>query len=167
MILPNSNITNDPPPSLPRLLKLQIKKQNVFNHIWFQHYSTLSSGLSSLSALVWQDFVRPHTKPMSEFKATLIAKVSGTNMCKDFRFYRFYWNFIIQQLFWSQMSLFSFFSCNIWLFGNCRCFPGIYNWRNFNSGEEIVFVCLFVCVLFFYLVVWWFFDVEIYKLSTK
>nr|XP_022341925.1 sodium-coupled monocarboxylate transporter 1-like [Crassostrea virginica] len=38
--------------------------------------STLSSGLSSLSALVWQDFVRPHTKPMSEFKATLIAKLS-------------------------------------------------------------------------------------------
>ncbi|XP_048746831.2 sodium-dependent multivitamin transporter-like isoform X3 [Ostrea edulis] len=38
--------------------------------------STLSSGLSSLSALVWQDFVRPHTKPMSEFKATVIAKLS-------------------------------------------------------------------------------------------
>ncbi|XP_061171731.1 sodium-dependent multivitamin transporter-like [Saccostrea echinata] len=38
--------------------------------------STLSSGLSSLSALVWQDFVRPHTKPMSEFKATVIAKIS-------------------------------------------------------------------------------------------
>lgn len=38
--------------------------------------STLSSGLSSMSALVWQDFVRPHTKPMSEFKATVIAKVS-------------------------------------------------------------------------------------------
>lgn len=38
--------------------------------------STLSSGLSSMSALVWQDFVRPHTKPMSEFKATVIAKMS-------------------------------------------------------------------------------------------
>lgn len=41
------------------------------------HFSTLSSGLSSMSALVWQDFVRPHTKPMSEFKATVIAKMSG------------------------------------------------------------------------------------------
>ncbi|KAK3095173.1 hypothetical protein FSP39_011031 [Pinctada imbricata] len=38
--------------------------------------STLSSGLSSLSALFWQDFVKPHTKPMSEVKATIIAKVS-------------------------------------------------------------------------------------------
>nr|XP_011412119.2 sodium-dependent multivitamin transporter-like isoform X1 [Crassostrea gigas] len=38
--------------------------------------STLSSGLSSISAQMWQDFVRPHTKPMSEFRATLIAKLT-------------------------------------------------------------------------------------------
>ncbi|KAL5018098.1 hypothetical protein ScPMuIL_003820 [Solemya velum] len=38
--------------------------------------STLSSGLSSLSALLWQDIVKPHTKPMSELKATFIAKLS-------------------------------------------------------------------------------------------
>ncbi|KAL5005290.1 hypothetical protein ScPMuIL_018746 [Solemya velum] len=38
--------------------------------------STLSSGLSSLSALFWEDIVKPHTKPMSEMKATIIAKVS-------------------------------------------------------------------------------------------
>ncbi|XP_076096449.1 sodium-coupled monocarboxylate transporter 1-like isoform X1 [Mytilus galloprovincialis] len=38
--------------------------------------STLSSGLSSLSALFWQDIVKPHTKSMSEFKATIISKVA-------------------------------------------------------------------------------------------
>ncbi|XP_052784824.1 sodium-dependent multivitamin transporter-like [Mya arenaria] len=38
--------------------------------------STLSSGLSSLSALFWTDLVKPHTKPMSEFKATVISKLS-------------------------------------------------------------------------------------------
>ncbi|VDI35731.1 Hypothetical predicted protein [Mytilus galloprovincialis] len=39
-------------------------------------FVTLSSGLSSLSALFWQDIVKPHTKPMSEFKATIISKVA-------------------------------------------------------------------------------------------
>ncbi|KAK3095438.1 hypothetical protein FSP39_014685 [Pinctada imbricata] len=38
--------------------------------------STLSSGLSSVSTLFWQDFIKPHTKPMSEFRATIIVKVS-------------------------------------------------------------------------------------------
>ncbi|KAK3589686.1 hypothetical protein CHS0354_015192 [Potamilus streckersoni] len=38
--------------------------------------STLSSGLSSLSALFWQDLVKPHVKPMSEKQATIIAKCS-------------------------------------------------------------------------------------------
>ena len=41
------------------------------------YFSTLSSGLSSLSALFWQDLVKPHTKPMSELKATLISKIAG------------------------------------------------------------------------------------------
>lgn len=38
--------------------------------------STLSSGLSSLSALFWTDLVKPHVKPMSEFKATVLSKLS-------------------------------------------------------------------------------------------
>ncbi|KAL3847667.1 hypothetical protein ACJMK2_018567 [Sinanodonta woodiana] len=38
--------------------------------------STLSSGLSSLSAIFWQDLVKPHVKPMSEKRATIIAKCS-------------------------------------------------------------------------------------------
>ncbi|KAL3847684.1 hypothetical protein ACJMK2_018581 [Sinanodonta woodiana] len=38
--------------------------------------STLSSGLSSLSALFWEDIIKPHVKPMSEIKATVIAKCS-------------------------------------------------------------------------------------------
>ncbi|KAL4220041.1 Sodium-dependent multivitamin transporter [Mactra antiquata] len=38
--------------------------------------STLSSGLSSLSALFWTDIVKPHTKPMSEFKSTVLSKLS-------------------------------------------------------------------------------------------
>lgn len=38
--------------------------------------STLSSGLSSLSALFWTDLVRPHVKPISEFKATVISKLA-------------------------------------------------------------------------------------------
>ncbi|XP_071165366.1 sodium-coupled monocarboxylate transporter 1-like [Mytilus edulis] len=38
--------------------------------------STLSSGLSSLSALFWQDLIKPHTKPMSELKGTIISKVA-------------------------------------------------------------------------------------------
>ncbi|KAL3847668.1 hypothetical protein ACJMK2_018568 [Sinanodonta woodiana] len=40
--------------------------------------STLSSGLSSLSALFWHDIVKPHVKPMSEKQATIIAKCSVT-----------------------------------------------------------------------------------------
>ena len=39
--------------------------------------STLSSGLSSLSALFWADLVKPHVKPMTEFRATVIAKLAG------------------------------------------------------------------------------------------
>ncbi|XP_060588532.1 sodium-dependent multivitamin transporter-like, partial [Ruditapes philippinarum] len=38
--------------------------------------STLSSGLSGLSALFWTDLIKPHVKPMSEFRATLISKLS-------------------------------------------------------------------------------------------
>ncbi|XP_076435873.1 sodium-dependent multivitamin transporter-like [Babylonia areolata] len=38
--------------------------------------STLSSGLSSISALLWTDFVKPVAGPMSERKATAIAKIS-------------------------------------------------------------------------------------------
>ncbi|XP_053403750.1 sodium-dependent multivitamin transporter-like isoform X2 [Mercenaria mercenaria] len=38
--------------------------------------STLSSGLSSLSALLWTDLLKPHVKPMSELKATIISKIS-------------------------------------------------------------------------------------------
>ncbi|KAJ8310435.1 hypothetical protein KUTeg_012300 [Tegillarca granosa] len=38
--------------------------------------STLSSGLSSLSALLWTDLIKPHIKPISDTKATIIAKVS-------------------------------------------------------------------------------------------
>ncbi|XP_076454438.1 sodium-coupled monocarboxylate transporter 1-like [Babylonia areolata] len=36
--------------------------------------STLSSGLSSLSALMWTDFLKPRIGEVSEFKATVIAK---------------------------------------------------------------------------------------------
>ncbi|KAL5004656.1 hypothetical protein ScPMuIL_018112, partial [Solemya velum] len=36
--------------------------------------STLSSGLSSLSALTWEDIIKPHVKFVNERKATLIAK---------------------------------------------------------------------------------------------
>ncbi|KAL5004138.1 hypothetical protein ScPMuIL_017594 [Solemya velum] len=36
--------------------------------------STLSSGLSSLSALTWEDLIKPHMKNVSEVKATVIAK---------------------------------------------------------------------------------------------
>lgn len=38
--------------------------------------STLSSGLSSLSALLLTDIIRPRCKPMSDIKATTIAKLS-------------------------------------------------------------------------------------------
>ncbi|XP_067668239.1 uncharacterized protein [Haliotis asinina] len=38
--------------------------------------STVSSGLSSLSALTWEDVLKPHMPNISEFKATVIAKVS-------------------------------------------------------------------------------------------
>ncbi|XP_046559505.1 uncharacterized protein LOC124268556 [Haliotis rubra] len=38
--------------------------------------STVSSGLSSLSALTWEDILKPHLPNISEFKATVIAKVS-------------------------------------------------------------------------------------------
>ncbi|KAL3847665.1 hypothetical protein ACJMK2_018565 [Sinanodonta woodiana] len=38
--------------------------------------STLSSGLSSLSALFWEDIIKPNVKPMSEKQATVIAKCS-------------------------------------------------------------------------------------------
>ncbi|XP_053401256.1 sodium-dependent multivitamin transporter-like isoform X2 [Mercenaria mercenaria] len=38
--------------------------------------STLSSGLSSLSVLLWEDLIKPFTQPMSDFKATLIAKAA-------------------------------------------------------------------------------------------
>lgn len=38
--------------------------------------STISSGLSSLSAQFWTDLVKPHVKPMSEFRATVIAKLA-------------------------------------------------------------------------------------------
>ncbi|XP_060595853.1 sodium-dependent multivitamin transporter-like [Ruditapes philippinarum] len=38
--------------------------------------STLSSGLSSLSVLVLEDLIKPFTQPMSEFRATLIAKAT-------------------------------------------------------------------------------------------
>ncbi|KAK7477614.1 hypothetical protein BaRGS_00031162 [Batillaria attramentaria] len=38
--------------------------------------STLSSGLSSLSALLWADIVKPRIGEISELKATIIAKVS-------------------------------------------------------------------------------------------
>ncbi|XP_021351291.1 sodium-dependent multivitamin transporter-like [Mizuhopecten yessoensis] len=38
--------------------------------------STLSSGLSSMSALLYTDVIKPHTKPMSQFKATVIAKLA-------------------------------------------------------------------------------------------
>ncbi|XP_033759613.1 uncharacterized protein LOC117341863 [Pecten maximus] len=38
--------------------------------------STLSSGLSSMSALLYTDIIKPHTKPMSQFKATVIAKLA-------------------------------------------------------------------------------------------
>ncbi|OWF51518.1 Sodium-coupled monocarboxylate transporter 1 [Mizuhopecten yessoensis] len=41
--------------------------------------STLSSGLSSMSALLYTDVIKPHTKPMSQFKATVIAKLAGTS----------------------------------------------------------------------------------------
>ncbi|KAL8559258.1 hypothetical protein ACOMHN_040382 [Nucella lapillus] len=37
--------------------------------------STLSSGLSSLSALMWTDFIKPRVGEVSEFKATVIAKI--------------------------------------------------------------------------------------------
>ncbi|XP_060082496.1 sodium-coupled monocarboxylate transporter 1-like [Ylistrum balloti] len=38
--------------------------------------STLSSGLSSMSALLYTDIIQPHTKPMSQLKATIIAKLA-------------------------------------------------------------------------------------------
>lgn len=38
--------------------------------------STLSSGLSSLAAMTWADFVKPRIGMISELKATIIAKVS-------------------------------------------------------------------------------------------
>lgn len=38
--------------------------------------STLSTGLSSLSAMVWADLISPHLGQVSEIKATIIAKVS-------------------------------------------------------------------------------------------
>ncbi|XP_069104824.1 sodium-coupled monocarboxylate transporter 1-like [Argopecten irradians] len=38
--------------------------------------STLSSGLSSMSALLYADIIKPHVKPMSQFKATVIAKLA-------------------------------------------------------------------------------------------
>ncbi|KAH3807555.1 hypothetical protein DPMN_135900 [Dreissena polymorpha] len=38
--------------------------------------STLSSGLSSSSALIWTDLVKPFTKPMTEFRATVISKIA-------------------------------------------------------------------------------------------
>ncbi|KAK7480608.1 hypothetical protein BaRGS_00028184, partial [Batillaria attramentaria] len=38
--------------------------------------STLSSGLSSLSALLWTDVIKPRIGDVSEFKATFIAKIS-------------------------------------------------------------------------------------------
>jgi len=48
--------------------------------ITFIYCSTLSSGLSSLSALLWTDLIKPHTKPISEFKATVISKCSGKSL---------------------------------------------------------------------------------------
>ena len=50
---------------------------NVKFHLLCLPNSTLSSGLSSLSALLWTDFIKPRMGEVSEFKATLIAKISG------------------------------------------------------------------------------------------
>ncbi|XP_060084196.1 sodium-coupled monocarboxylate transporter 1-like [Ylistrum balloti] len=38
--------------------------------------STMSSTLSGLSALFWEDIIKPHTKPMSNTKSTIITQVS-------------------------------------------------------------------------------------------
>lgn len=53
----------------------------LFKHLLFFCYSTLSSGLSSLSALAIEDVVKPNFKPLSERTITFIAKISGSLYC--------------------------------------------------------------------------------------
>ena len=52
----------------------------VIDSIFF-YSSTMSSGLSSLSAMTVEDYVKPYFKNLSDRKLTLIAKLTGEYFC--------------------------------------------------------------------------------------
>jgi sodium-coupled monocarboxylate transporter 8/12 len=52
----------------------------IIDSIFF-YSSTMSSGLSSLSAMTVEDYVKPYFKNLSDRKLTLIAKLTGEYFC--------------------------------------------------------------------------------------
>jgi len=44
------------------------------NHV---NFSTLSSLLNSMSAIIWEDFIKSRIRPVSDRKATIIIKIEG------------------------------------------------------------------------------------------